>query len=60
MATVHDRIDAICENPHGYERLERGYQRAQAPPFQYVVLFRATPDRVEVVGVLHTSRDDRV
>jgi len=59
-----DRVDEmfsrIREFPELYAVVLRDVRRGKLRKFPYVVYYRVLADRIEVIGVLHGSRDPRI
>jgi plasmid stabilization system protein ParE len=55
-ATI-DRIEAM---PQLYAVAFKNIRRSKLRRFPYLVYYRVLSDRIEVIGVLHGSRDPRV
>lgn len=50
-------VRRIAEQPEGYQLVYRELRRALLPRFPFGVFFQIRPGLVQIVGVLHTSRD---
>ena len=55
--TMIARIEAM---PELYAIVLRNARRGKLRRFPYLVYYRVFPDRIEVIGVLHGSRNPRV
>jgi len=53
-------LGRIVAMPEMYEAVLRDVRRGKLTRFPYVLYYRVLPDRIEVLGVLHGSRDPRV
>ena len=54
---VEKQFDQIVSMPTLYAVVEDEVRQAQVSRFPYLVYYRLTTDRIEVLAVLHTSRD---
>jgi plasmid stabilization system protein ParE len=52
-------VNRIAENPSQFPVIHKGLRRALLRRFPYGVFFRVLSDQVQVIAVLHTSRDPR-
>ena len=63
LGAFEDEIDRtlrrIEEQPAMYQLVEAGVRRATVQRFPFAVFYRALPEWIEVVGILHQSRDPR-
>lgn len=50
-------LSAIAERPMAYQLVYRAARRALLRRFPFGIFYRAEPDQVVVVGILHGSRD---
>ena len=50
----------VARHPQAYALVEQGLRRALIPRFSHAVFYRQLTDAVQVVAVLHTSRNPRV
>ena len=57
LASIQDAINRIDLNPELYAIIHLDVRRCLAKTFPFGVLFRITPDIVEVVAVMHLHRD---
>ena len=53
-------LSEISTAPQLYGVVLRDVRRTKVRRFPYVIYYRTLIDRVEVIGVLHGSRDDQV
>lgn len=53
---VTDTIDRIADRPHQFPTYHFGTRRALLKHFPFAVVFRETPDMVEVIAVAHGRR----
>ena len=62
-AAFEEEIDRtfrrITEQPEMYQVVEATVRRATVRRFPFSVFFRTLPDWIEVIGVVHQSRDPR-
>jgi plasmid stabilization system protein ParE len=58
-AMVEQLLERIAATPELYAATFRGVRPAQLRRFPYVVYYRVLTDRIEVLAVLHGSRDPR-
>ena len=56
-AELRSAYDRVINSPFGYQVLGLGVRRALVRRFPYVVYFVIEGNVVEVIAVLHTSRD---
>ena len=54
---VENLFDQIASMPTLYAEIEDDVRQAQVSRFPYLVYYRLMADRIEVLAVLHTSRD---
>ena len=62
MATDSDRnraFNRISERPESYRIVESTVRRALVRKFPFSVFYRILPEWIEVVAVVHQSRDPR-
>jgi plasmid stabilization system protein ParE len=63
LASFEDEIDRtfyrISERPESYPTAESTVRRALVRKFPFSVFYRILPEWIEVVAVLHQSRDPR-
>jgi toxin ParE1/3/4 len=57
---LEEAIVRIQKMPAMYETVFQGVRRAKIRRFPYLIYYRAQFDRIEVVAVLHGSRDPRL
>jgi len=59
IATLRAKCRHIAElaGTHGTDRSQLGAEIRSTPIGRYIILFRYTGDAVEIVNVLHASRD---
>jgi len=57
---VEEMIDRIAAMPELYAVVLNGVRRAKLRRFPYLAYYRVLSDRVEVIGVLHGSRNPSV
>ncbi|WP_439626715.1 type II toxin-antitoxin system RelE/ParE family toxin [Gemmata sp.] len=57
VARVREALERIEVMPEGYAVVWRDVRAARLKKFRHVVYFVALPDRVEVLAVVHGSRD---
>lgn len=60
MDAVDALLTRIQATPELYAAAHKGVRRAKVRRFPYVVFYRLLTDRIEVVAVLHGSRDPQV
>ncbi len=58
-AEIDRAFDRISERPHLYQTLETTVRRALVRKFPFSVFYRVLPEWIEVIAVLHQSRDPR-
>jgi toxin ParE1/3/4 len=51
------RLQLIAAQPKLFAILYRDVRATKVPKFPYIIYYRANTDRIEVVAVLHASRD---
>jgi len=57
---VEEMLTRVQAMPELYAAVFRGLRRGKLRRFPYVVYYRVLADRIEVIGVLHGSRDPQV
>ncbi len=57
--SVDDAVDRIVAMPQMYASVFRNVRRAKLRRFPYLIYYRVLSDRIEVIGVLHGSRDPK-
>lgn len=57
---VDETLEQISATPEGYVVILKGVRRRKLRRFPYLVYYRLLNDRVEIIGVLHGSRDPGV
>jgi len=64
LAAFEEEIDRsfqrISKQPEMYQVVEATVRRATAQRFPFSVFYRLLPDRIEVIGIVHQSRDPRI
>jgi plasmid stabilization system protein ParE len=60
LDSLNSRLSEIEAAPLAYAVTYREVRRAKLRRFPYIVYYRLLDDRIEVLGVLHGSRDPRV
>jgi plasmid stabilization system protein ParE len=60
VAAADEFIGQIQLQPELYAAVLKGVRRGKLRRFPYVVYYRLLNDRVEILGVIHGSRDPRV
>jgi plasmid stabilization system protein ParE len=60
VEAVQEMFARIQEMPELYAAMLRDVRRGKLRRFPYVVYYRVLTDRIEVIGVLHGSRDPKV
>ena len=58
-AEIDSAFDRISERPHSYQTLQATVRRALVRKFPFSVFYRVLPEWIEVIAVLHQSRDPR-
>jgi plasmid stabilization system protein ParE len=56
---VEDAFEGIARMPELRPELHRGVRRWLVTRFPYAVYYRAEPDRIVVIAVMHTRRDPK-
>lgn len=59
-ARVQDVFDRIAANPLMHGVVFADARKALVSRFPYAVYYRAEPSRVQVIAVIHTSRDPSI
>ena len=63
LAAFEEEIDRsfqrISEQPEMYQVVEATVRRATVQRFPFSVFYRILPDWIEVIGIVHQSRDPR-
>lgn len=61
VTSFEEEIDSsfrrIASQPRMYQVVEANVRRSTVHRFPFSVFYRTLPDRIEVIGVLHQSRD---
>jgi plasmid stabilization system protein ParE len=57
MAELDRVVERIAENPELYQRFRGECRRAVLRKFDYAMVYRVLPDRIQVVAVLHCRLD---
>lgn len=57
---AEEAIVRIQRMPRMYAMVFRDVRRAKIRTFPYLIYYRVQPDRIEVIAVLHGSRDPRL
>ena len=60
LDSLNQLLNDIEAAPLAYAASYREVRRAKLRRFPYIVYYRVLDDRIEVLGVLHGSRDPRV
>jgi toxin ParE1/3/4 len=60
VAAIAEQFERIVQSPEQYALCFREIRRAKPRRFPYIIYFRMLDDRIEILGVLHASRDPRV
>jgi plasmid stabilization system protein ParE len=53
-------FNQIARHPEAFTPMERGVRRALLSRFPHAVLYRSQVDAIQVIAVLHTSRNPRI
>jgi plasmid stabilization system protein ParE len=56
LDAVQDAGERICQNPEWWPFFEEPVRGCRVFPFPYRLLYRALPDRIQIVAVFHLSR----
>ena len=63
LASFEEEVDRafqrIMDQPEMYQVVEARVRRALVQRFPYSVFYRPLPDWIEIIGVVHHSRDPR-
>ena len=59
LAAVDDAVARIAESPYSFKRVYDELRRARVGRLPYAIFIRLRRDIVEVVAIMHTSRDPR-
>jgi plasmid stabilization system protein ParE len=57
---VEATLNRIVNHPEGYAVTAHGLRRALLSRFSYAIFYRRRETVIQVVGILHTSRDPRI
>ncbi len=57
IAELDDLLPHLAATPEMHQVIADGVRRAKVTRFPYLVFYRVFPDRVEVLAVLHGSRN---
>lgn len=60
IETVDELLGRISAVPEQYAVLLKGVRRGKLRRYPYVAYYRVLADRIEVIGVLHGSRDPAI
>ncbi|CAA9431974.1 MAG: hypothetical protein AVDCRST_MAG64-3559 [uncultured Phycisphaerae bacterium] len=60
LTAVEDAFELIKASPEAYAVVYRDVRRVGLRRYPYIAYYRTTTDAVEVLAVLHASRDPRV
>ncbi len=60
VEAVEQMISRIEQMPESYALVLPRVRRGKIRRFPYVTYYRVLPDRIEVIAVLHGSRDPRI
>jgi toxin ParE1/3/4 len=60
VTAIADAFDRIAHAPEQFAICLRQVRRAKPLRFPYIIYFRVLTDRIEVIGILHASRDPRL
>ena len=63
LASLEEELDRsfqrIADQPEMYQVVEATVRRATVRRFPFSVFYRILPDSIEVIGIIHQSRDPR-
>jgi plasmid stabilization system protein ParE len=57
---VNDVLALLETNPYFYAKVDGETREALVRKFRYAVYYRSLPDRIDVLAVIHTSRDPAI
>ncbi len=57
---VREGLQRIGSNPLHFPAVHGDVRRALIPGFRQVIFFRPHPDSIQVIAVLHSSRDPQI
>jgi plasmid stabilization system protein ParE len=57
---ISELLNQIQTSPEHFAVCFRNVRRAKTRRFPYIIYFRLLDDRIEVIAVLHASRDPRL
>lgn len=60
VSVIDELFARIRESPELFALADRNIRRAKTRRFPYIVYFRLLNNRVEVLAVLHATRDPRI
>jgi len=60
VTAVADAFNRIANAPEQFAICCRQVRRAKPLRFPYIIYFRVLADRIEVIGILHASRNPRL
>ena len=60
IQAIDELLGRVSAMPELYAVVMNGVRRAKLRRFPYLLYYRILGDRIEVIGVLHGSRDPRV
>ena len=58
--SLEEIIDRILSMPRMYPVVDGGIRRGKLRKFPYLIYYRVVADRIEVLAVLHGSRDPKL
>jgi plasmid stabilization system protein ParE len=59
LKLVRELLEKIESDPGLFGFIQQGVRATSVRKYHYVIIYRALPDRTEVVAVLHGARDTR-
>ncbi len=58
--SLDKKFDMICENPLVYRAFKNSeIRKCKVAPWPYQVFFTCTGDLIDVIAIIHTSRDSK-
>ncbi len=57
LVSVQDAINRIAINPDSYPIVELDLRRCLTRTFPYGILFRISPEQIQILAVMHLHRD---
>ncbi|MGZ8876375.1 MAG: type II toxin-antitoxin system RelE/ParE family toxin [Halobacteriota archaeon] len=56
IEAVEDAINRACRNPMLYRKINENVRKCRLLHFPYAIIFRVTPERIEIIAVMHLRK----